>query len=267
MRLDWLFYQFRKGVKYYLTSKHGRGFGIHSPFVYGLVKEVFMQSKRRVSQYRWIAEMRKELENNTLLLSEGSKGEGSKVKETQYIRAGRLARRSGLPEKYIRLLVKLTNYLSLESVLELGTCCGLTSACLAKGKEQMMVHTIEGNYDRYQFALSMFTKWGVPNIAIENEYFIDVLDRFSKYDARFDMVFMDGDHAYKPTIQYFEKLIHLLNKNGVIVVDDIYWSPGMTKAWKAIQNHPSVTVTIDLYRFGLVFLHRSQAKEHFTIRF
>src|SRR6056297_679904 len=267
MKLRYILFQFRKALIYKLTVKHGKGYGIHSPFVYGFVREVMLQSKKDKNPGAWVKMMQQELFDNKTFLHTDAIGAGTRIRKRKFIKAGRLARKSGLPRKYIRLLIKLTHYLSVENVLELGTCCGLTSACLARGKDQIMVHSIEGNYERYQFALRMFSKLGISNIAIENERFNDVLDRFSKYDARFDMVFMDGDHAYKPTIQYFEKLIHLLNKNGVIVVDDIYWSPGMTKAWKAIQNHPSVTVTIDLYRFGLVFLHRSQAKEHFTIRF
>lgn len=36
--------------------------------------------------------------------------------------------------------------------------------------------------------------------------------------------------------------------------------------WKKLIQHPSATVTIDLYYFGLVFFRQEQEKEHFIIR-
>ena len=41
----------------------------------------------------------------------------------------------------------------------------------------------------------------------------------------------------------------------------------MEEAWLEIQNHPEVTLTIDLFFIGLVFFRKEQAKEHFKIRF
>ena len=40
----------------------------------------------------------------------------------------------------------------------------------------------------------------------------------------------------------------------------------MEDAWKIIQKHPQVTVTIDVFQWGLVFFRREQPKEHFVIR-
>ncbi len=267
MKLRYVLFQFRNALIYKLTVKHGRGHGIHSPFVYGLIREVMLQSKKEKHRYSWVKKMQGELFNNNSLIHVAAKGAGTRFSQQQFVRAGRLARRSGLPKKYIRLLIKLTHYLGVENVLELGACCGLTSACLARGKDPIMVHTIEGNYERYQFALKMFSEWNISNIAIENEDFSDALLKYKNNGVRFDMVFMDGDHAFTPTIQYFEQLIPLMREDAVIIIDDIYWSPEMTAAWKEIQNHPGVTVTVDLNRLGIVFLQRSQAKQHFSVRF
>jgi hypothetical protein len=53
----------------------------------------------------------------------------------------------------------------------------------------------------------------------------------------------------------------------VLVFDDIHWSRDMSEAWDAIKAHPEVTVTIDLYDMGLVFLRKEQAPEHFVLRY
>jgi hypothetical protein len=41
----------------------------------------------------------------------------------------------------------------------------------------------------------------------------------------------------------------------------------MKQAWSSIKNHEAVTVTIDLFAFGIVFFRREQEKEHFKIRY
>jgi hypothetical protein len=42
----------------------------------------------------------------------------------------------------------------------------------------------------------------------------------------------------------------------------------MEDAWKEIQQHPAVTLTIDLFFIGLVFFRKEQkVPQHFAIRF
>jgi hypothetical protein len=44
--------------------------------------------------------------------------------------------------------------------------------------------------------------------------------------------------------------------------DDIHWSTyGRSMA---IKEHPLVSVTIDIFYWGIVFFRREQPKEHFT---
>jgi predicted O-methyltransferase YrrM len=78
---------------------------------------------------------------------------------------------------------------------------------------------------------------------------------------------MDGHHAKEPTLDYFELCLQHSHNDTVLVLDDIHWSQGMEAAWSAIKAHPRVTVTIDLYSLGLVFLRSEQAREHFRLRY
>jgi hypothetical protein len=42
----------------------------------------------------------------------------------------------------------------------------------------------------------------------------------------------------------------------------------MEEAWKQIQEHPSVKLTIDLFFIGIVFFNPDfKVKQHFKIRF
>jgi len=54
--------------------------------------------------------------------------------------------------------------------------------------------------------------------------------------------------------------------NTILIFDDIYWSQEMTEAWREIYAQPEVTVSIDMYHWGLIFFRKEQRKEHFNIR-
>ena len=81
-----------------------------------------------------------------------------------------------------------------------------------------------------------------------------------------DFVFIDGNHRKEPTLQYFEACLAHATSDSVFVFDDIHWSKGMEAAWESIKLHPSVTLTIDLFFFGVVLFRKEpQKKEHYSL--
>ena len=58
-----------------------------------------------------------------------------------------------------------------------------------------------------------------------------------------------------------------LHSGSVVVLQGIYSNQGMRQLWQSIKERQEVTVTIDLFHVGLVFLHEGQAKEDFRISF
>lgn len=57
-----------------------------------------------------------------------------------------------------------------------------------------------------------------------------------------------------------------LNSSFFIIINDIYNNKETHQLWKEIIQKKEITVTIDLYFFGLIFFRKEQAKEHFKIR-
>ncbi|HXD92674.1 MAG TPA: class I SAM-dependent methyltransferase, partial [Bacteroidia bacterium] len=87
-------------------------------------------------------------------------------------------------------------------------------------------------------------------------------------NKKFDLVYIDGNHTYKATIKYFNELLKSADENAVLIFDDIYWTPEMTIAWEEIKAHPAVTLSIDLYKVGLVFFRKeNKQKEHFCLKY
>ena len=82
----------------------------------------------------------------------------------------------------------------------------------------------------------------------------------------YQLIYFDGNHSKKATLEYFELLLPTITNDTVWIFDDIHWSAEMDEAWKAIKNHPKVTVTIDTFQWGLVFFRYEQEREDFVIR-
>ncbi len=80
----------------------------------------------------------------------------------------------------------------------------------------------------------------------------------------FDIIFADlyKLHQYVTS----ETLSSVTHNDSTIITTGMYTSMSETKAWQEIKAHPKITVTVDTFDLGFVFIRTEQAKEHFTIR-
>ncbi|MEP7128428.1 MAG: SAM-dependent methyltransferase, partial [Chitinophagales bacterium] len=74
-------------------------------------------------------------------------------------------------------------------------------------------------------------------------------------------------HRKEPTMNYFRQAIEFINDDSIFIFDDIHWSAEMKAAWNSIKAHPQVTLTIDLFFFGIVFFRKQLSKQDFILRF
>ena len=81
-----------------------------------------------------------------------------------------------------------------------------------------------------------------------------------------DLAYVDANHTYEATLRYFKQLLPAVGEKSIVVVDDIYHSQEMERAWRAIQAEPQVTSTVDCYHAGLVFFIPHYIRKHFRIR-
>ena len=66
---------------------------------------------------------------------------------------------------------------------------------------------------------------------------------------------------------YFEETVKYSDNNSVVIVKDIYRSPESAVVWEKIKAHPKTTVTLDLFKMGVVFFRRESSKENFIIKY
>ena len=262
-RQSWKDNMWHQVVSYFrFLAKSANQHGIHSPFVYDLVTKCFYD-KAFYEGYDLLDSMRKELRKDTRQIEVHDIGAGSQYFSAKQRAVKAIARHAGIRKKRQRLLLRLARYLDATNILELGTSVGQGTVALSRADSSFSITTVEGCKNTSQIATDYFKKYQLNNIRQVVSSFDEFLD--GRVDD-FDLVFIDGDHGKESTLRYFDILRHALNNNAVLVFDDIYWSPGMTEAWEEICQHEAVTVSIDTFKWGLVFFRKEQQKQHFIIR-
>jgi predicted O-methyltransferase YrrM len=251
----------RKFIRYYFTAANGRGHGIHSPFIFALVRDVLNDDKQYDAYHR-IESVRKRMLKDHTVIEVEDRGAGSAVSKSNQRRISEIARAALKPPKYAQLLFRMVNFFKPEYVLELGTSLGITTAYLAQAARQVI--TIEGSAAIAEKARRNFESLGLKNIQLINSDFEDALQQLPVVD----LAFIDGNHRKAPTLKYFEQILNHSTKETIFIFDDIHWSAEMEEAWDVIKAHSAVTCTVDLFFIGLVFLRDEfKSPQHFTIRF
>jgi predicted O-methyltransferase YrrM len=250
---------------YLIKKPHRGGHGIHSPFLFSFVNEVVYAPQTNNEAINSIIKLTKQLSKDQQILEIEDLGAGSRTMPFKTRKVADIARRSSSSPKFGKWLQRCVAHLQPQTIIELGTCLGIGSAYLAIGNPQAAVYTIEGSESLRQVALQNFNKLGIKNITTYQGNFNATLPVLLKQCGTFDLAYVDGNHQKDATLQYFEQLTHYANERSVIIFDDIRWSEGMAKAWLEICRNRQVTLSLDFFRFGIVFFNPKLQKEHFTI--
>jgi len=257
----------KKYIHYYLTAGNGKGHGIHSPFVYDFIEKV-LNDTTQYPAYTLIEQQRKLLLSDTAVIEVEDFGAGSSVIKTNQRVVKAIAASSLKPKKYSQLLFRMVQYYQSKTIIELGTSFGITSSYLASANAAATVYTCEGSKNIAAIAGQTFRKLQLNNIHIQEGDFELTLSGLLGRLQTIDLAFVDGNHRKEPTIKYFLQLLQHTHPSSILIFDDIHWSKGMEEAWAQIQQHPQVTLTIDLFFIGIVILNSNiKVKQHFTIRF
>jgi predicted O-methyltransferase YrrM len=256
-----------KFLHYHLTALNGKGHGMHSPFVFQFILHV-LNNKSGYLPPAEIEALRKGLLRNESVLSIEDFGAGSRVAKHKQRKVNELARHALKPKKYAQLLFRLVKHYQPQTIVELGTSLGITTAYLAAGSPAANIITIEGSEAIAGVAKKNFESLGLKNIQQQTGNFDDLLPSAIHHLSSIDLGYIDGNHRYEPTIRYYHQLLPALHNNSILVFDDIHWSAEMEKAWNEIKQHPAVQCTVDIFFLGFVFFRKEfKEKQHFTIRF
>lgn len=257
----------KKYLQYYKNASNGKGHGMHSPFVYDFIINV-LNDRKKYDCFTKIEHIRKELLADDRDIEVEDFGAGSSLIPFKKRKIKRIAASSLKKKQFAQLLFRIAKYYHSKTIVELGTSLGITTSYLASANDETQLHTMEGAKNIAAIAGETFKKAGVSNIDLIIGNFDNTIPQLLKKLSEVDLLFIDGNHRMKPTLEYFESFLKKATNESIFIFDDIHWSAEMEEAWKIVKQHESVTLTIDLFFIGLVFFNKDfKVKQNFAIRF
>ena len=250
--------QLLRYLYYIINAKNEHG--IHSPFVFDLYTNI-IKDKNPFYIFGPIESLRAKMYISNEEIAVEDMGTGSSGNR----KISTIAKNSVKDPKYAQLLFRLLNHFDCNNVLEIGTSLGITTCYLSSFSKNAKVITLEGCQNTSNIARSNFKKLNLNNIEVITGAFDNTLQPALEKMNTVDFVFIDGNHKYEPTIEYFNQCLRHINDSSILVFDDIHWSNEMEAAWKTIQSHEQTTCTIDLYELGIVFFKKEIKKSDFVL--
>ncbi len=245
--------------------KAGTAFQVHSPFAYAFYTEV-VRSKQKIPETLVAAEqIRKTCLHSPEKIFVNDLGTGGLSKPSER-KIKDIMRRYAGSKKDAFLLYRMVNYLKPATILELGTSLGISSIYMALANQNIPLTTIEGCPKTAAAASKNFEKLSL-NINLICGNLDEVLPASLKKMQVAGLVYFDGNHTKEATLRYFDECLNYTDSQSVFVFDDIHWSPGMYEAWTTLCAHPKVTISMDLYRLGIVFFNKKISKQHYVLKY
>ena len=115
----------------------------------------------------------------------------------------------------IEFLTKYIKENNIKHILEIGSAIGYSAIKMALVNDDIKVTTIERDKTRYDLAVSNINKFNLNkriNIILNDALNIEL-------DEKYDLIFIDA--AKSQYIKFFNKFDKNLNKNGIIVTDNL----------------------------------------------
>lgn len=260
--------------KHWLTAWNTGGEGIHSPYLFYLVRMLMYDQNAYYCWYE-IEQRRYAMLHAPKMIHVDDYGVGQGQKAERLVMD--IAKQSLERPKVAQLMFRWLRYMGENKkglqVVELGTSLGITTAYLASAHSLNQVLTFEGSGEILAMAKMNFEKLGLSNIkTIEGN--IDLTLENTLYNRarvvpnyKIDMAFMDANHTYEATMRYWNILKRYSHPQSIFIVDDIHYSRAMHKAWQEIKQQPEVTSTMDLYYVGIVFFDPQLIRRHYKLRY
>ncbi|MDH5602540.1 MAG: class I SAM-dependent methyltransferase [Cyclobacteriaceae bacterium] len=248
-------------LKYFLLRVNEHS--LHSPLVYDLYTKIIKKNKHSAPDST-IEAFRKELQASRETIQVTDFGTGATRPSERKISS--IVSRSASSYRQSNLLVDLGNYFEVRNILELGTSFGLNTQYLSKIHDSR-VDTFEGCNNIATVADRFFKKAGRQNISLHLGDLSKTLPEYLQRSLKPDMVYFDANHDYFPTMSYFEMCYSKAHDKSIFIFDDIHWSGGMDKAWNEIKSKPQVTLSLDLFHFGIVLFDPTLLKSDYILEY
>jgi len=121
---------------------------------------------------------------------------------------------------FLHLLIKISK---IKTILEIGTFTGLSTLSMSLAlPDDGSITALDKNQETSEIAVSFFKKAAQDNkIKLIISPALESLNNLNDQKQKFDLVFIDADK--ENYINYFNHSLDLIDKDGLIVIDNVLW--------------------------------------------
>ena len=121
--------------------------------------------------------------------------------------------------QFLQTLIKISN---IKKILEIGSFTGFSalSMALALPSDGFLI-SLDKSSEFSMKAKSFYEKANEKKIKQIIRPAIESLKEFKDLSEKFDLIFIDADK--ENYLKYYETCIDLINKNGLIIIDNVLW--------------------------------------------
>jgi len=236
---------------------------VHSPWLYEIYHSLRHPKALKESAITKLAILHGQLrvDDSPLIFDEIGSREG-RMKST----VSKVYKRTASSIRDAEMIAELASHVNGKTILEMGTAFGTTSLAMHFAAHKSRIITLEGVPEIAAIANEHFEKYEAENVVLKIGRFADTLPQVISDEKEFALVFIDGHHSRKPTLEYLEMILPALSEKAIVVIDDIYYSREMSQCWSELQQHPAFQVKMDFFRFGLLIKNEDLSPECFLLR-
>jgi predicted O-methyltransferase YrrM len=254
------FFRIRSFISWWLEAVDEHS--LHSPFFFDLYTTHIKPAPSR-GTFGHIESLRKKLLNDHRFLTVRDLGSGDKHNTVR--RISTIARTNLSKARYSAMYARMAAHFNAVNIVELGSSFGINTLYLAENP-RAHVTTFEGAPVIADIAALTFEFAGKKNIDLVIGNIDRTLPAYLQRVRKLDLVFLDANHRFEPTLQYFELLLKKVHEKSVMIIDDIHSSPEMQRAWTEIKSNRLVYASADLFRCGMLFFDPSLNKQHVILQ-
>lgn len=119
----------------------------------------------------------------------------------------------------LSFLLKTINENQSEEILEIGTAIGFGCISIAENTDCSHIDTLEIDKDRFELANKNITSKNLQNKI--STHLIDAKEFLLNCSKKYDFVYLDGPKGQY--INYLPMIVKILNPNGIIFADNLYF--------------------------------------------
>ncbi|MDR2919578.1 MAG: SAM-dependent methyltransferase [Tannerella sp.] len=240
-------------MQLYRKLFHRKGHGIHSPFVFDLVTNVIEQPYPYYG-YRDIDLIRLHLRLHDQAITWQDKQSSIK----KYLRNQAISQKEG------ELLFRLANHYKPYDILTIGSSMGLAPLYLTGYSSHLHCISLESETDIATIARrNIEKKTNSPIRLIQADYLTALQETLQQF-KRIDCLYLSKELTIKTINAAYHQCLPFIHDETLLIVSGIHSSSEKRNFWTQLCNDPKITVSVDLYKLGLIFfrpkLHKRMYK-------